>query len=323
MSDANKKIIWAVDPICGEKELQLHTLRTLSRFSKGSDATIEPVCVLGADQTKIPSNVFSMLNERKEYRLEAEETLRRWTTGLAMTNLDTPRLLKSGLYAGEDSVSTLLRYAKESGAALIGVSTHARKAMERFLFGSFAESLLMKSDVPLLVVNPHTEGSNELRSVLFPTDFSDASLVAFKALLESSFAKSVKVTLFHKLEYFTPYTAGVIVALPEYNAFAEADTKAKHETAKRWEELAKTHGVKVECVISNEGNFVEEAIFSEIKKRNPDMIALASNSGRVASAMLGSIARKVVRNAPCPVWVIHSSHFAAEKKGKEKKIVRG
>lgn len=50
-----------------------------------------------------------------------------------------------------DPAAAILAAARESGADLIAVGTHGRRDTDRFFFGSVAESVLLGSDVPVLI----------------------------------------------------------------------------------------------------------------------------------------------------------------------------
>jgi len=54
-----------------------------------------------------------------------------------------------------DPAEEILNYAQAEGIDLIIIGTHGRKGLERIIFGSVAERVLKKSQVPVLTVNPH------------------------------------------------------------------------------------------------------------------------------------------------------------------------
>jgi len=55
----------------------------------------------------------------------------------------------------QEFVEEHLNYAQAEGIDLIIIGTHGRKGLERIIFGSVAERVLKKSQVPVLTVNPH------------------------------------------------------------------------------------------------------------------------------------------------------------------------
>ena len=53
----------------------------------------------------------------------------------------------------------------------------------------------------------------------------------------------------------------------------------------------------------------QDAIIRYAKTRNIDLIVMGTHGrGAFAHAVLGSVAEKVIRNAPCPVLTVHSQH---------------
>jgi DNA polymerase-3 subunit alpha len=72
-------------------------------------------------------------------------------------------------------------------------------------------------------------------------------------------------------------------------------------------------GIKLEQALaagSELANHVEadegaKRIIEVAREHQAGMIALAGKSGGFSAALLGSIARDIVRGAHCPVWVLH------------------
>jgi len=54
-----------------------------------------------------------------------------------------------------DPAEEILSYAESEGIDLIIIGTHGRKGLERIIFGSVAEHVVKKSQVPVLTVNPY------------------------------------------------------------------------------------------------------------------------------------------------------------------------
>jgi len=54
-----------------------------------------------------------------------------------------------------DPAEEILSYAESEGIDLIIMGTHGRKGIERIFFGSVAERVVKKSQVPVLTVNPY------------------------------------------------------------------------------------------------------------------------------------------------------------------------
>lgn len=302
------KVLWAVDPIPEDKKLQFKTAQALARLTKNSGVVIEPVCVLSADRLRVPMAAFR--TDAKKYQIEAETLLKSWVKSLKIPNLISPRFLVHGITADTDSISGLLEYARETGAQLIGLAAHTRKRWQRFFLGSFAETMILRSDIPLLVVQATSVAPTKFSRILFPTDFSDVSRVAFRALLPTAQALKARIILYYKFDYITPLTAETINIYPAYSGYLQADRENKMRMSTEWMEEASQAGVKTDFILDEKPCFVPDGILKALKKSKADLIAMASHSGKYSSAFMGSITRQTVRSAPVPVWVIHPAKGA-------------
>ncbi|MGO9084701.1 MAG: universal stress protein [Candidatus Sulfotelmatobacter sp.] len=76
--------------------------------------------------------------------------------------------------------SELLKLADELKAALLVIGTRAHHGLDRLLGGSVAEEVFRQAHCPVLVVPPSAEEQSgiPIRTVLFPTNFSENSLRA-------------------------------------------------------------------------------------------------------------------------------------------------
>lgn len=58
-----------------------------------------------------------------------------------------------------DAAEEILNYTQAEGIDLVIIGTHGRKGLERIIFGSVAEQVVKKSQVPVLTVNPYGKPS--------------------------------------------------------------------------------------------------------------------------------------------------------------------
>jgi nucleotide-binding universal stress UspA family protein len=150
----------------------------------------------------------------------------------------------------------------------------------------------------------------ELRRILIPTDFSPHARAALALGAEIARRFDASVLLLHA--YPLP-----VITLPEgfvpvsAQALAEALTQMRSALDQQRAEL-KTHGVReVETLI------VEGAAAAEIVRvageRKMDLVVMGTHGrGAFAHALLGSVAERVVRKAPCPVLTTHADKEPAK-----------
>ena len=280
----------------------MKTYRLLKAIHPG--AKVEPVSVLNPDQLRVPKSAFGAA--KKHYTLEAENVLKKWVRGIKDPNLTAPALLQSEHYSRRGTVQTLLAYVKSSGAGMIGLNTHCRKGMVRWFLGSFAETLLLHSPVPVLLVNPKTKVPKRIKTILFPTDLSDSSKRSLDKLAPIAQEMKAKLVIHHKVEYVLPETALVLGAAPVYTNYTNDDAAERLKKIEKWAEDLNRAGVETTTVFDRKPRYVSGSILAEAKKQKADLIAMASEATTFSSVVVGSTAREVVRQSPIPVLVFHS-----------------
>ncbi len=301
MSHPTEHILWAMDPFA-EKKLQLKTLDAIQCFTKNAKTIIEPVTVLSPDQLRLPIQAFR--TESENFRLHAEDNLKKWLKQVKIPGLKPFTLLVSEKYSLRSSTDLLLTYAKDSGASLIALSTHARKGVARIIAGSFAETLLLHSSTPLLVVNPLVQAT-KVTQILFPTDMSEASEKAFAQVIEIAKQLKATINLYHKVEYVIPDTYSVFTHHQAYEDYLEKDLESREKQLEGWIARAKKSQVKAEVIFDKKPSFVTQGILGAVRKTKSQMIALCSHTGMMGNVMLGSVTRQILREAKCPVWTVH------------------
>ena len=54
-----------------------------------------------------------------------------------------------------DPALEILKATESEGIDMVVMGTHGRKGLDHTFFGSVAENVVKRSDVPVLVINPH------------------------------------------------------------------------------------------------------------------------------------------------------------------------
>jgi nucleotide-binding universal stress UspA family protein len=155
-----------------------------------------------------------------------------------------------------------------------------------------------------------------LKKILVPTDFSDASAAAVTYGVAFSRAFGSELHLLHAA---VRQDLDVMVerqrVLDHFLAGVESDPAVPDSAAAQHaarEVMAPVLGdvgqdVRVECVLRAAGAggpYVE--IVRYASEQNIDLIVIGTHGrGFVSHALMGSVAEKVVRKAPCPVLTVH------------------
>jgi nucleotide-binding universal stress UspA family protein len=145
-----------------------------------------------------------------------------------------------------------------------------------------------------------------LKTILVPTDFSDASLAAldYAKGLAAEFGASIHVV--HVMEDLLAHawSAEVYVAsMPNLRDEIEKEARDRLATVLSAEEM-RQFDVQAAVVAGNP--FLE--IIRYARAQEIDLIVIGTHGrGAIAHMLLGSVAEKVVRKAPCPVLTVRSA----------------
>ena len=145
-----------------------------------------------------------------------------------------------------------------------------------------------------------------IKTVLVPTDFSDASESALnygKAMAEA-FGASLHVL--HVMEDLLAHAwaAEVYVAsMPNLRDEIERESRQRLGTMLTPEDVTR---LRAEIALVAGNPFIE--IIRYAKANNIDLIVMGTHGrGPIAHMLLGSVAEKVVRKSPCPVLTVREA----------------
>lgn len=311
---SGKKILWALDAFSENSALHKKVISVLQAWSKKSDTQIFPTFVLCREPLSPTFEAMGYLTlENQEH---VAKNLKRLVKPLA--NAEKPTILRCESASLRKSINTLLEFARREDFDLIVLSTQSRKGMDRFFFGSFAETLALKSDIPLLLISPHTQVSPRFDSIFYPTDFSEESQRSFQRVIDLAAEKKMSITLFHEISHLTPFELSVLDNEVQYKKALDKDILNRKIQMEDLAGRARAKGIKVHVALDTRPNFdpIPKAIQKAAKKAKSSMIAISSHSGFLEANLLGSVARQLIRNSKVPVWVIHEGKRGEASKKK-------
>lgn len=151
-----------------------------------------------------------------------------------------------------------------------------------------------------------------MKTILVPTDFSDASRNASRYAVNLAKSLNYKVLLFHV--YTMPMMAGDEFSTTQMIDLEELEQGHKKRLEEEAELLGKGTGVVIEYKSMN--GFTVDEIAGIEEKEKPDLIIMGlSASGRISEFVFGSISTDVVKNSQTPVIIVpEASHFKEIKK---------
>ena len=303
-----KKIIWAVDAFHKPDLLRRHAVEDLRNLVKGTGAkSVEPVYVLSPDQLNLSLEFSAPWVEH--HAQAVEKALTHLIKGIDVPHLSSPKVIVQNIPSITQSAKALSSYARRSGADLIVVSTHGTTGIKGWLLSSFAETLLLHSKVPVMVVGPRSKTVRKYDHILFPSDLGPHSRTSFQRVMALAKNLGSKLTIFHTIRHpVAPVIltgayllAGGWLSIP---AYLSAEEDRRNRFAETLAKLARKNGIKTNVYIDVSHVGVVDSILDYAKHHKTSLIAMAAHSGPVAVELVGSITWQVVRNTSAPVWVM-------------------
>ena len=206
-----------------------------------------------------------------------------------------------------DPAEEILRVAGERQVDLIAMTTHGRGALGRWIFGSVANRVARSSPVPVLLVRPgeREPGPVAIRRLVVPLDgspLSEEALPMAQALATRLGVPIHLITVIDVMRIIPAEVAPVVAfdAAVYEETLSQLDAGAAALLANVSQRLER-EGVHTSSKVAHGSPFttIADAV------HDGDLIIMASH-GRsgVQRWLLGSVAEKLVREAPVPVVLV-------------------
>ncbi|HMB89420.1 MAG TPA: universal stress protein [Rhodothermales bacterium] len=268
-------------------------------------AEVHLLHVIGA----IEGDAYSPLRHSPEAHVR-QETPDKITYNLLQSTLD--KYDAEGVHIelvkrhGSAVVALLLKYVQAEDIDLIVLGTHGRQGVKRFIMGSVAERVVRQAPCSVLTVreqeDPPTEaGASQIQRILVPIDFSEHSKPLLQVAQALALAYGAQLDLLHVIEI--PLFAGIYAGLMTANDLvSEVNKHAPERLQHLWEQEG---SAEVQAKVHVEEGHATAHIVDFAERLGVDLIVLASqgHSG-MEHFLIGSVAERVVRVAPCPVLTL-------------------
>ena len=150
-----------------------------------------------------------------------------------------------------------------------------------------------------------------IRNILVPTDFSEGSAAALEHARELAAAFGASLHLMHVVQ--NPFATGAYMEMyaplgPEYFERLEADARARLEDC-----LSAQDKDRYRAVLATRSGVPAEQILERLREKPAiDLVVMATHGrGGVPRLVMGSVAERVLRAAPCPVMTVRERPRAA------------
>lgn len=211
------------------------------------------------------------------------------------------------VYTQTDSSSAseaIIEYATDKDIDLVVMGTHGRQGMDRLLSGSVSEEVVRGAPCPVFTVlgTDENEGVPTISRVLAPVDLSDQSETVIQHAAALSDAYATPLDLLHVVEEAAyPSVYGLDPLTPSLPNVQDRAREALETLASQLD--LRTDPVNVHVL----AGYAARDIVEFARKKESDLIVMATH-GRTGldRFLIGSVAEKVVRSAPCPVFTLKS-----------------
>lgn len=198
----------------------------------------------------------------------------------------------------------ILTYAVEHDSDLIVLGTHGHRGVRRLILGSVAEEVVRKAPCPVVTVGRGALAPDAMEGgeMLVPIDFSEHRSRLLAHAREIAPIYDMAVTLLHVVEvYGQPDAYGTYESAPDPRVPEDRAEQVLDEEAEALRE--KGLDVSIEAV----GGHPAEQVLTVAEDREVAFIVIATHGRTGMDRMLmGSVAEKIIRQAPCPIYTVKS-----------------
>jgi nucleotide-binding universal stress UspA family protein len=220
-----------------------------------------------------------------------------------------------------DPAAHILQMIEHQGIDLVVMTTHGRGALGRALFGSVADRIVRAAPVPVLLIRPDVAAPEKMniRRLLVPLDGSELAEAALPAA--SALAKRLEVPVHLVRATNSMATLATLSGSTPFPVNPPADVYER--LASDLDNSARAYLADVATRLRGEG--IEVSV--EVRDGSPyteildavhpgDVLVMTSHGrGGVMRWLLGSVAEKLVREAPAPILLVPSAERGAANAG--------
>ena len=221
-------------------------------------------------------------------------------------NAVSPEVLVENMLSKRLMAKAVLKAAQNHEAEVIVASTHGRRGFQRARLGSFIETLMVLSQIPILTVNAKTKVPTKIKTVFFPTDFSPGSKRALQTVLKWTHRFGARIIIYHIVE-IPPRIVGFGLPEPSLERLAhEAAEENGRKTGNKMAMGVRKQGLECEFILEAKPVEIGKAMLRKATAERADLIVLTTSRGPWNQAIFGQSMRDVLTGSQRPVLVVHS-----------------
>jgi nucleotide-binding universal stress UspA family protein len=199
-------------------------------------------------------------------------------------------------------VEAVLAAAEKQGADLIVAGTRGLTGLKHAILGSVAERIVRLAPCPVLTV--HKDASGEVpKRILLATDFSEAGDWALRMGAELAKQLGAQVHVVHAFDVpLEPVTRYGVVIPTDIIPLGRKEARRRLDAAA---EKVRGTGVAAEAHLAEAP--AADAIAEVAKSVGADLVVVGTHGYTgLRHLLLGSVAERTLRLAPCPVLVMRT-----------------
>ncbi|MEF8816563.1 MAG: universal stress protein [Salinibacter sp.] len=198
----------------------------------------------------------------------------------------------------------ILNYVVQYDVDLVVMGTHGHRGVRRLVLGSVAEEVVRKAPCPVVTVGRGTTAPEEWEegTMVVPVDFSEHRFRVMAHARELALLYGMDLLLLHVVEVPSlPDAYGVHRSPPDPGVLADRADEVLDAEA----DSLRTKGLDV--TLDVRGGHPAAEILDVADETGATFITIATH-GRTGleRVLMGSVAEKVLRQAPCPVCAVKS-----------------
>ena len=289
-----KRILWASD---GSRESR-DALRWVELFATRLGASVSALSVIESPDLctlEVPDDLKAEISliDRDLGTREAKR-LRRLGSVLEQKGIKAETRVIRGIPYQE-----IIKAAQSHDVDLIAMGKRGLNLWDRMLLGSTTTKVLRESHVPILTVR-QTAKKPAVKKILVPSSFSPADNVSLEWALEFAGPLGASVFLLHIVQAHRSWDTvkGGFMGRLRRVATEKLDAMLETVPAQKRKGVSKFTRVKA---FSRPWS----GILSFVREEGIDMIVMGTHARKgVPRFFLGSVAERVIREAPCPVITV-------------------
>ncbi len=209
------------------------------------------------------------------------------------------------------AAQAIITYGNEHNIDLVVLGTHGRKGLRRKIMGSVAEAVVRRAPCTVFTVReelPFRPLVSRLRAIAVPFDFSDHALKALLFAKEMAATFGATLDIIHVIEkHLHPsfYQSGIASVYKEGTQLENKVLKALRQI------VAELPGEPVPVAFTVLGGHPVKQTIEWIEKQTHNLIVVSTHGHTgIDRALVGSVAERIVRLAPCPVFTVKPPRIA-------------